>query len=172
MYVVFSYVSLFPHPIFISLFMFVLAENCAHICRASSESGKKLGGLFFGLTLKFLSLPTHYYIYYTFRMMDMEKKNGGNGELQIELKEEVGLGTYANLAVITHSSSEFVLDFVSVLPGIPKAPVQSRIILAPEHAKRLLNALEDNISKYEHAFGPISMPEERALTFPNVAGEA
>ena len=102
----------------------------------------------------------------------MEKKNGGNGELQIELKEEVGLGTYANLAVITHSSSEFVLDFVSVLPGIPKAPVLSRIILAPEHAKRLLNALEDNISKYEHAFGPISMPEERTLTFPNVAGEA
>ena len=104
--------------------------------------------------------------------MDIEKKNGGNGELQIELKEEVGLGTYANLAVITHSSSEFVLDFVSVLPGIPKAPVQSRIILAPEHAKRLLRALEDNISKYEHSFGPISMPEERTLTFPNVAGEA
>ena len=104
--------------------------------------------------------------------MDMEKKNGGNGELQIELKEEVGLGTYANLAVITHSSSEFVLDFVSVLPGIPKAPVRSRIILAPEHAKRLLRALEDNISKYEHSFGPIPMPEERTLTFPNVAGEA
>ena len=131
-----------------------------------------MGGLFFGLSSKFLSLPTHYYIYCTFRKMDMEKKNGGNGELQIELKEEVGLGTYANLAVITHSSSEFVLDFVSVLPGIPKAPVQSRIILAPEHAKRLLRALEDNISKYEHSFGPISMPEERTLTFPNVAGEA
>lgn len=102
----------------------------------------------------------------------MEKKNDGNGELQIELKEEVGLGTYANLAIISHSSSEFILDFVRALPGMPKPSVQSRIILAPEHAKRLLRALDDNIKKYEHTFGPISTPEERTLTFPNVAGEA
>lgn len=105
--------------------------------------------------------------------MDMEKKNGGNGELQIELKEEIGLGTYANLAIITHSSSEFVLDFVRMLPGMPKAPVQSRVILAPEHAKRLLRALEENIGKYERVFGPISMPEERVMpSFPEVKGEA
>ena len=103
----------------------------------------------------------------------MEKKNEGNGELQIELKEEVGLGTYSNLAIITHSSSEFVLDFVRVLPGMPKAPVQSRIILAPEHAKRLLRALEENISKYERAFGSIPIPEERIVPpFPEVRGEA
>ena len=102
----------------------------------------------------------------------MEKQDNGNGQLQIELKEEVGLGTYANLAIIAHSSSEFIIDFVRVLPGMPKAPVQSRIILSPEHAKRLLRALEDNIAKYEHAFGPISIPEEKALTFPNVTGEA
>ena len=78
----------------------------------------------------------------------MEKQEMNNGQLQIELKEEVAQGTYANLAIITHSSSEFVLDFVRVLPGMPKAGVQSRIVLAPEHAKRLLQALEDNIGKY------------------------
>ena len=65
----------------------------------------------------------------------MEEQNN-NGQLQIELKEEVAQGTYANLAIITHSSSEFILDFVRVMPGVPKAGVQSRIIVAPEHAKR------------------------------------
>ena len=102
----------------------------------------------------------------------MENQENTGGQLQIELKEEIGLGTYANLAVITHSSSEFILDFVRVLPGMPKASVQSRIILAPEHAKRLLRALEENIGKYERSFGPISMPEEKALSFPNMPGEA
>ncbi|MCL1615318.1 DUF3467 domain-containing protein [Bacteroides sp. ET71] len=102
----------------------------------------------------------------------MENQENTGGQLQIELKEEIGLGTYANLAVITHSSSEFILDFVRVLPGMPKASVQSRIILAPEHAKRLLRALEENIGKYERSFGPISMPEEKALSFPNMTGEA
>ena len=72
----------------------------------------------------------------------MEEQNN-NGQLQIELREEVAQGTYANLAIITHSSSEFILDFVRVMPGIPKAGVQSRIIVAPEHAKRLLRALEE-----------------------------
>ena len=81
----------------------------------------------------------------------MEEQNN-NGQLQIELREEVAQGTYANLAIITHSSSEFILDFVRVMPGIPKAGVQSRIIVAPEHAKRLLRALEDNIAKYERVF--------------------
>ncbi len=102
----------------------------------------------------------------------MENQESGNNHLQIELREEVGLGTYSNLAIITHSSSEFILDFVRVLPGMPKAPVQSRVILAPEHAKRLLRALEENIAKYERAFGPISIPEEKNLVFPNLTGEA
>ena len=70
-------------------------------------------------------------------------------EINIELPEEVGQGTYSNLAIITHSSSEFVVDFVRMLPGLPKATVQSRIILTPEHAKRLMLALQDNIAKYE-----------------------
>ena len=93
----------------------------------------------------------------------MEEQNN-NGQLQIELREEVAQGTYANLAIITHSSSEFILDFVRVMPGIPKAGVQSRIIVAPEHAKRLLRALEDNIAKYERVFGPIRTSDEPPIS--------
>lgn len=78
-----------------------------------------------------------------------------NNQLQIELTEEIAQGTYSNLAIITHSSSEFVLDFVRVMPGIPKANVKSRVILTPEHAKRLLAALQDNIQKFESVNGPI-----------------
>lgn len=77
------------------------------------------------------------------------------GQINIELNEEIGLGTYANLAVITHSASEFVLDFVRIMPGLPKAKVQSRVILTPEHAKRLLVALQENIKKFESVHGPI-----------------
>jgi hypothetical protein len=88
-------------------------------------------------------------------MEENKKKN----QINIELKENVAQGTYANLAIITHSTSEFVLDFVRVMPGIPKAEVKSRIILTPEHAKRLLNALGDNISKFESVHGKIKDPE-------------
>ncbi|WP_418698306.1 DUF3467 domain-containing protein [Bacteroides sp.] len=103
----------------------------------------------------------------------MENQENNNGQLQIELKEEVAEGTYANLAIITHSSSEFILDFVRVLPGMPKAGVKSRIVLAPEHAKRLLRALEDNIGKYECSFGPIRMPDEQPLPpLTGIKGEA
>lgn len=76
-------------------------------------------------------------------------------QISIELNEEVAQGTYSNLAVITHSSSEFVIDFIRIMPGIPKAQVKSRIILTPEHAKRLVGALMDNIAKYESVHGPI-----------------
>ena len=103
----------------------------------------------------------------------MENQENNNGQLQIELKEEVAQGTYANLATITHSSSEFILDFIRVMPGMPKAGVQSRIVLAPEHAKRLLRALEENIGKYERSFGPIHMPDEQTFPpLPNIKGEA
>ncbi len=74
-------------------------------------------------------------------------------QISIELNEEVAQGTYSNLAVITHSASEFVVDFIRIMPGIPKAQVKSRIILTPEHAKRLVAALEDNILKYESVHG-------------------
>ena len=105
-------------------------------------------------------------------ILNMEEQNN-NGQLQIELKEEVAQGTYANLAIITHSSSEFILDFVRVMPGVPKAGVQSRIIVAPEHAKRLLRALEDNIAKYERVFGSIRISDESLISpLASVKGEA
>ena len=78
-------------------------------------------------------------------------------QLSINLTPEVAEGTYANLAIISHSSSEFILDFARMLPGIKEAHVKSRIIMSPEHAKRLLFALQDNIAKYETQFGPIQM---------------
>ena len=86
-----------------------------------------------------------------------------NNQLQIELKEDIAQGIYANLAVITHSSSEFIVDFVRVMPGMPKAGVKSRIVLAPEHAKRLLRALEENIGKYERTFGTIRLLDEQPI---------
>lgn len=89
--------------------------------------------------------------------MSEEKQN--KNQINIELGDDIAQGTYSNLAIITHSSSEFILDFVRIMPGIPKAKVQSRIILTPEHAKRLLAALQDNISKYESVHGPIKKVE-------------
>lgn len=85
----------------------------------------------------------------------MEDNKQKSQQINIELSEEVAQGTYSNLAVITHSSSEFVVDFVRIMPGVPKANVKSRIILTPEHAKRLLMALQDNVAKYESLHGPI-----------------
>ncbi|MBQ9665599.1 MAG: DUF3467 domain-containing protein [Bacteroidaceae bacterium] len=82
-----------------------------------------------------------------------------NQQLQIELKPEVAEGIYSNLAIITHSSSEVITDFVQMMPGLPKAQVKSRIIMAPEHAKRLLLALQDNIQKYEKQFGTIKLTQ-------------
>ena len=74
-------------------------------------------------------------------------------EIQIELSEETAQGTYANLAVIAHSSSEFIIDFIRIVPGVPKAKVKSRVILTPDNAKRLLYALQENISKFEEQQG-------------------
>lgn len=84
------------------------------------------------------------------------------GQFQIELPQETAQGEYANFAIITHSSSDFVLDFARVLPGVPKAQVRSRVILAPEHAKRLLLALQENIVRYEQEFGQIKLPNMAA----------
>jgi len=83
--------------------------------------------------------------------------NDNKQSLNVDLKPEVARGTYSNLAIISHSASEFVLDFAAMLPGLPKPAVQSRILMTPEHCKRLLNALADNISRYEAQFGPISL---------------
>ncbi len=89
----------------------------------------------------------------------MEDKKAQKTQINIELKEDIAQGVYSNLAVITHSSSEFVLDFIRVMPGLPKAEVKSRVILTPEHAKRLLMALQDNIKKFESIHGEIKKVE-------------
>jgi hypothetical protein len=83
----------------------------------------------------------------------METNHNPGNEIQVELTEEIAQGTYANLAIIAHSSSEFILDFIRVVPGMPKAKVKSRVILTPDNAKRLLYALEDNIRKFEEQKG-------------------
>ncbi|MBK7440972.1 MAG: DUF3467 domain-containing protein [Bacteroidetes bacterium] len=88
-------------------------------------------------------------------MSDQKEKN----QLNIELSEEVAEGIYSNLAIITHSSAEMVIDFIRVMPGVPKAKVKSRILMTPQHAKRLLRALADNIQKYESMHGPITENE-------------
>jgi hypothetical protein len=92
----------------------------------------------------------------------MENQAGIN----IELTEEVAQGIYSNLAIIAHSSSEFVVDFVRIMPGIPKAKVKSRIILTPEHAKRLLLALQDNVLKYEAMHGAIKVDDKPGTIMP------
>lgn len=92
-------------------------------------------------------------------------------QLNIEISEEVAEGNYANLAIITHSHSEFVIDFVNVMPGTPKSKVKSRIILTPQHAKRLMKALIENIGRYETANGAIKDIEEVQIPF-NFGGPA
>jgi hypothetical protein len=87
-------------------------------------------------------------------MMDNNQKDN-NGQLNIELPEETAEGTYSNLSVITHSNSEFVLDFIQMMPGVPKAKVKSRVVMSPQNAKRLLRALQDNVNKFEQANGHI-----------------
>jgi len=86
-------------------------------------------------------------------------------QINIELSEEMAEGVYANLAMIAHSNTEFVIDFIRLMPGVPKAKVKSRVILTPEHALRLLTALQENISKYEDNFGSIRETSE-TMPFP------
>lgn len=98
--------------------------------------------------------------------MDMnDPKNQNPNQINIELSDEVSEGIYSNLAVITHSNSEFVVDFIKLMPGVPKAKVKSRIILTPQHAKRLYRALKDNISKFEAVHGIIKETESGDYPF-------
>ena len=111
-------------------------------------------------------------LYYIGIMNEKENKQQG---LQLELPQDVAQGEYANFAIITHSSSDFIIDFARVLPGVPKAQVKSRVILAPEHAKRLLGALQENIFRYEREFGQIKIPTQQERTiapFDVTKGEA
>ncbi len=90
-----------------------------------------------------------------------------NKEIKIEIKPEIAKGTYSNLAIITHSQSEFIIDFATMLPGLTKPEVGNRIIMTPEHAKRLFFALQDNINKYESQHGQITFGNaEPKGTFP------
>jgi hypothetical protein len=101
-------------------------------------------------------------------------ENQNNNQINIELSEEMAEGTYSNLAIITHSNSEFVVDFIRIMPGVPKAKVKSRIVLTPEHAKRLFMALGDNITKYEEQNGAITFNDGPAfpMTFGGPTGQA
>jgi hypothetical protein len=106
------------------------------------------------------------YQFHTFVRLNYKKSfmaDQEQNQLNIEISEEMAEGTYANLAIITHSHSEFVLDFVNVMPGTPKSKVKSRIILTPQHAKRLMKAMIDNVQKFETANGTIKDIEEIQL---------
>ncbi len=95
-------------------------------------------------------------------------------QLNIELNEDVAEGLYSNLVMIAHSPEEFILDFIRVMPGVPKARVKSRIIVTPQHAKRLLNALAENIERYERSHGDIveRTPPGQPIQFGGPSGEA
>lgn len=95
-------------------------------------------------------------------MSEKKKEN----KLNIELPEELSEGVYANLAIIAHSNTEFVLDFVRMVPNVPKAKVKSRIILTPFHAKRLMYALQENIKKHEAQFGTIDTGKDTSGSLP------
>ncbi len=108
--------------------------------------------------------------------MEGEKKETPKpNQINIELSEEVAEGEYANLAMIAHSNTEFVIDFIRMMPGVPKAKVKSRIVITPEHAKRLLYALKENIEKYEDTFGNIKKSDDVPkfpINFGGTMGEA
>jgi hypothetical protein len=103
-------------------------------------------------------------------MQDQQPQNGIN----IEITEDIAEGMYANLAIITHSHAEFVIDFVNVMPGTPKSKVKSRIIFTPQHAKRFMKALIENVQRYEGANGTIKDLEEMQvpLNFGGPAAQA
>lgn len=90
----------------------------------------------------------------------MDQQEQHPNQLNIEITEEVAEGEYANLVIITHSHAEFVVDFVNVMPGTPKSKVKSRIILTPQHAKRFMKAMTENVQRFEAANGPIRDLEE------------
>lgn len=99
-------------------------------------------------------------------------ENNETQQIDIELNEEIAEGTYSNFAIITHSNAEFIIDFVRMMPGVPKARVKSRIVMTPMHAKRLLMALGDNISKFEDNFGEIEFNDSIGPGFPlNFGGQ-
>jgi hypothetical protein len=102
-------------------------------------------------------------------MSDKNKEQPNQQQINVELSEKEAEGIYSNLAIISHSPAEFVIDFTRVMPGVPKAKVHARIIMTPQHAKLLMNAMMDNIYKYEQQFGEIKI-DRSANTFPGIPG--
>ena len=100
----------------------------------------------------------------------MQEKQPFN--VQVELPADVAEGIYSNLALITFSTSEFILDFAKVMPGLEKAKIKSRVVLTPEHAKRLLRTLQDNIARYESTMGKIEIPTPAPSATGPKMGEA
>ena len=94
------------------------------------------------------------------KMHKMSDSKPQQGQINIELDEAIAEGIYSNLAIINHSTSEFVLDFVCIMPGTPKAKVKSRIVLTPQHAKRLVKALAENVHRFESSYGEIKDSEQ------------
>ncbi|MEX0275093.1 MAG: DUF3467 domain-containing protein [Flavobacteriaceae bacterium] len=92
-----------------------------------------------------------------------DNKERKQKQINIELDEKMAEGTYSNLAIINHSVSEFVIDFISIMPGAPKAKVKSRIVLTPQHAKKFLKALNDNVVRFENSHGPIKDYEQPSI---------
>jgi len=107
-------------------------------------------------------------------MSEVKDKEKSNSHLNIELSEKVAEGIYSNLVMIAHSPEEFIFDFIRVMPGVPKARVKARVIVTPQHARRLLNALTDNIDRYEDEYGPIgeTLAPQPIIQFQLPGGEA
>jgi len=127
--------------------------------------------------LNFIKLPDArqlFYFRYLYRKkkieMDQNEKQVPQNQINIELTDETADGIYSNLAIITHSNQEFVLDFIKVMPGVPKAKVKSRIILTPQHAKRFLKALSENVRKFESMYGEITETEPINIPPMNFGG--
>jgi Protein of unknown function (DUF3467) len=131
------------------------------------DQGKLISELYFQKA----PLAGAFCFYLCFKLINMSNPVEQPAALNIEISEEVAEGTYANLAIITHSHAEFVIDFVNVMPGTPKSKVKNRIILTPFHAKRFMKAMVDNIKKFEASNGNIQDMEAVEIPF-NFGGPA
>lgn len=104
-----------------------------------------------------------------------QKTDKGKNQINIELPEEIAEGVYSNLAIISHSNAEFIIDFIRIVPNVPKAKVKTRVIVTPQHAKRLLKALSDNLKKFEAQHGKVGeqeLPNFPPMGFVTTKGEA
>lgn len=127
---------------------------------------KKFGAVGISLNSTSFAKQTQH-LYFLFRFaMAKQPPLVEEHPINVEISDEIAEGTYANLAMIAHSNSEFILDFIRLMPGLPKAKVKARIIVTPEHAVRLMAALKDNIRKFEEAHGPIQSPGDGGSAFP------